>query len=326
MYLSGCVPIWCSPFDMAIMDILYWKGIESLSFMNMCFGARKLTSVYQTPPMALKYHSGALLEGDLHISVLWYGKFSPAQKSIVVDFLLSLNPHDQQKVVRSSAPTSVSQWWQTIEIYIKKAGRKETHILLSDQVTDENCSMGKTLQRSKISELAQRVNSKSGGLALVLTAEDVAVEGFCMSNCGFHGSNSIEKSAFIWVGNSVTQCPGQCAWPFHQPIYGPQNAPLGAPNGDVGVDGMVVNIASLLAGTVTNPFGRGYFQGSADAPLEVASACTGMYGKGAYPGYAGELLLDSSTRASYNAQGVNGRKYLLPALFNPYTLECSTLM
>ncbi|KAA8538106.1 hypothetical protein F0562_027714 [Nyssa sinensis] len=186
--------------------------------------------------------------------------------------------------------------------------------------------MGKTLKRSKISELAQRVNSKSGGLALVLTAEDVAVEGFCMSNCGFHGSNSREKSAFVWVDNSVTQCPGQCARASHQLIYGPQSAPLGAPNGDVGIDGMVVNIASLLAGTVTNPFGRGYFQGSADAPLEVASACAGMYGKGAYPVYAGELLLDSSTGASYNAQGANGKKYLLPALFNPYTSQCSPMV
>ncbi|KAJ4974518.1 hypothetical protein NE237_007692 [Protea cynaroides] len=27
--------------------------------------------------------------------------------------------------------------------------------------------------------------------------------------------------AYIWVGKSETQCPGQCAWPFHQPIDGP---------------------------------------------------------------------------------------------------------
>ncbi|KAA8528294.1 hypothetical protein F0562_035649 [Nyssa sinensis] len=296
-----------------------------LSFINMCYGARKLTSLYQAPPMALTYHNGALLEGDLHVSILWYGKFLPAQKSIVVDFLLSLNPPDQQNGVPSKTP-AVSLWWQTIEIYMKKAGKKETQLVLSDQVTDENYSMGKTLRKPQIDELAQRVNSKPGGLTLVLSAEDVAVEGFCNSNCGFHGSDSKEESVFIWVGNSVTQCPGKCAWPFHQPIYGPQTTPVGAPNGDVGVDGMVVNIASLLAGTVTNPFKSGYFQGSADAPLEAASACPGAYGKGAYPGYAGELLVDSNTGASYNAQGANGRKYLLPALFDPYTSQCSTIL
>ncbi|PNX97406.1 phi-1 protein [Trifolium pratense] len=143
-----------------------------------------------------------------------------------------------------------------------------------------------------------------------------------MDRCGTHGSSyspspfkgKTYKFAYIWVGNSETQCPGQCAWPFHQPIYGPQSPPLVSPNNDVGVDGMVINLASLLAGTATNPFGNGFFQGPSEAPLEASSACPGVYGKGAYPGYAGDLLVDSTTGASYNAHGDNGRKYLLPAL------------
>ncbi|KAI8550355.1 hypothetical protein RHMOL_Rhmol06G0099300 [Rhododendron molle] len=167
--------------------------------------------------------------------------------------------------------------------------------------------------------MARRVNSGSDGLTLVLTAEDVGVEGFYWS-CGFHGSDVQKKFVFVWVGNLATQCPGRCAWPFHQPIYGPHTPPVVAPNADVGIDGLVINIAGLLAGAVTNPFGKGYVQGSADAPLEAASACPGAYGKGAYPGYAGELLVDSSSGASYNALGVNGRKFLLPALFKTLPL------
>ncbi|KAF8411438.1 hypothetical protein HHK36_003987 [Tetracentron sinense] len=299
--------------------------IVHLSILNLSFGARKLTSLYQPPPMVLTYHNGALLEGNLSVFILWYGKFTPAQKTIVADFLLSLTPQGEQRGFSSRTP-SVSQWWKTIETYMKKAGKKETQIVLSNQISDENYSIGRTLKKSQVSALAHKTNSKPGGLTLVLTANDVAVEGFCMSNCGFHGSDAKKNSAFIWVGNSVTQCPGQCAWPFHQPIYGPQTAPLGAPNGDVGLDGMVVNIASLLAGAVTNPFGNGYFQGSVDAPLEAASACPGVYGKGAYPGYAGELLVDSSTGSSYNAQGVNGRKYLLPAIFDPSSSSCTTIV
>ncbi|KAM1896099.1 hypothetical protein ACFX13_044775 [Malus domestica] len=89
---------------------------------------------------------------------------------------------------------------------------------------------------------------------------------------------------------------------------------------------MVINLASLMAGTATNPFGNGYFQGLAEAPLEASSACPGIYGKGAYPGYAGDLLQDPTTGASYNANGANGRKYLLPALYNPATSSCSTLV
>ncbi|XP_027093985.2 protein EXORDIUM-like 2 [Coffea eugenioides] len=298
-----------------------------LSFANTSYGARKLFSLYKPPPMALKYHKGALLQGNINVSIVWYGTFTPAQKSIVVDFLYSLNPSVKNAISSANEP-SVSNWWQKIGTYMKKAGKKPTNVVLSTQITDERCSLGKSLKNSHIARLARRVNPKPGELTLVLTSQDVAVEGFCMSNCGKHGSvrrlNS--WSVYIWAGNSVTQCPGQCAWPFYKPIYGPQTEPLGAPNGDVGVDGMVVNIASLMAGAVTNPFGNGYFQGPAGAPLEAASACPGVYGKGAYPGYAGELLVDKTTGASYNAVGTNGRKYLLPALVDPNTSECSTIV
>ncbi|GMI90964.1 EXORDIUM like 2 [Hibiscus trionum] len=297
-----------------------------ICLVNGCVGARKLNSLYQPPPLALTYHKGELLEGDIPVSILWYGGFSPAQKSIVVDFLQSLNP---QKVNSNSSPEKplVSHWWNTIQTYMKKAGRRDARVVLANQVTDPNCTIGKILKKSQVSELARRVHSEPNGLTLVLTAKDVAVEGFCMSNCGFHGSNAKEKSVFIWVGNSETQCPGQCAWPFHQPIYGPQTPALGAPNGDVGVDGTIINIASLLAGAVTNPYENGYFLGSGGTgQLEVASACPGVYGKGAYPGYAGDVLVDGTTGASYNAQGVNERKYLLPALFDPVISQCSTLV
>jgi hypothetical protein len=112
----------------------------------------------------------------------------------------------------------------------------------------------------------------------------------------------------------------------HQPVYGPQSTPLAPPNGDVGMDGLVINVASMVAGAVTNPFGDGFYQGDRAAPLEAATACPGVYGKGAYPGYAGQLLVDSATGASYNANGERGRKYLLPALFDPATSACSTLV
>ncbi len=89
--------------------------VHLISIPNLCLGARILNSLYQPPPMSLTYHNGALLEGDLPVSILWYGEFSPAQKSIVSDFLLSLNPQKEQK-------PSVSQWWNTVQIYMKKAG------------------------------------------------------------------------------------------------------------------------------------------------------------------------------------------------------------
>jgi len=77
-------------------------------------------------------------------------------------------------------------------------------------------------------------------------------------------------------------------------------------------------------------FGRydknGYFQGPKEAPLDAASGCPGVYGNGSYPGYAGDLLVDSATGASYNAHGVDGRKYLLPVLFDPSTSTGASLV
>ncbi|KAK2972522.1 hypothetical protein RJ640_006588 [Escallonia rubra] len=304
------------------------------SLLHLTLAARQLTgSIQDQEPLSFQYHNGPLLTGKISVNLIWYGKFKPSQRAIVSDFITSLS---------SSKPAnnqpSVAMWWQATEKYyhaVKSSKSSPLILSLTNQILDESYSLGKSLTSQQIKLLASKGDQKNA-INIVLTASDVAVDGFCSSRCGTHGSSpssqigrvkgKVSKFAYIWVGNSETQCPGQCAWPFHQPIYGPQSPPLVAPNNDVGLDGMVINLASLLAATATNPFGNGYYQGAASAPLEAASACPGVYGTGAYPGYAGNLLLDAMTGASYNAHGGNGRKYLLPALFDPSTSSCSTLV
>ncbi|KAL0365165.1 UNVERIFIED_CONTAM: protein EXORDIUM-like 2 [Sesamum angustifolium] len=181
---------------------------------------------------------------------------------------------------------SVSSWWKTTEKY--KGGAASSTLVVGKQFLDENYSLGKSLKNSHIVYLAAKGGHSSGAVNVVLTAKDVAVDGFCMNRCGSHGSTrGVNRFAYAWVGNSENQCPGYCAWPFHQPLYGPQTPPLVAPNGDVGVDGMVINIAAVLAGTVTNPFNNGYFQGPATAPLEAVTACTGCSGRARTQGTLG---------------------------------------
>ena len=115
-------------------------------------------------------------------------------------------------------------------------------------------------------------------------------------------------------------CPGFCAWPYSLPAFGP----LVAPNG-VGADGMVMNIATILAGAATNPFKNGYFQGDHLAPLEAIMVCPGIFGEGAYPGYPGNLMADKISKASYNAYGTNGRKFLLPAIRELTSSKCKVI-
>ncbi|KAL5982243.1 Protein PHOSPHATE-INDUCED 1 [Asimina triloba] len=299
-----------------------------LSLLHSSSAARKLAALVQDQPLQMQYHHGPLLSGPIFLNLIFYGSFNPSQRAIVTDFLISLSSSST-----AHAQPSVASWWKTAEKYYAQANTRTPSFVLGSQVLDETYSLGKSLQTTHILQLASK-GPHTDAINIVLTASDVVVEGFCSSGCGTHASSPVGaqakknggRFAYIWVGNSDTQCPGQCAWPFHQPIYGPQAPPLVAPNNDVGLDGMIVNLASLLAGTATNPFGDGYFQGPKNAPLEAASACPGIYGKGAYPGYAGELVVDSSTGASYNAHGMNGRKYLLPALFDPSTSSCSTLI
>ncbi|KAF9607915.1 hypothetical protein IFM89_003729 [Coptis chinensis] len=310
------------------MSSIYYYAIFLLFFINPSLATtRKLQALVKEQPLILQYHNGVLLKGNFSVNLIWYGKFTPIQRSILIDFIQSLNSSP-----RRTLQPSVSSWWKITEKY--KAGT--SNLVLGKQILDESYSLGKSLKTPQIISLASKTGERNS-INVVLTAQDVLVDGFCMSRCGTHGSAAMGSSvgrkkgtstkfAYAWVGNSVNQCPGQCAWPFHQPIYGPQTPPLVSPNGDVGVDGMVINLATVLAGTVTNPFNNGYYQGPSTAPLEAVSACTGVFGKGAYPGYPGEVLVDRSSGASYNAHGVTGRKYMLPAIWNPQTYACFTLV
>ncbi|KAL2343808.1 hypothetical protein Fmac_005093 [Flemingia macrophylla] len=221
----------------------------------------------------LKYHNGELLKGRIAVNLVWYGTFTPVQRSIIVDFINSLGARN---VARPSAAT----WWSTTNSYLKGGS---TTLVVGKQLLKPAYALGKRLSDRDLLALASELNAVNS-ITVVLTAKDVAVDRFCMDRCGTHGSLRDAKTgsrrAYIWVGNSEAQCPGTCAWPFHRPIYGPQTPPLVAPNGDVGVDGMIINLASLLAGTVTNPFNTGYYEGSPLAPVEAGSACTGCSGAG----------------------------------------------
>ncbi|GLJ53539.1 hypothetical protein SUGI_1142240 [Cryptomeria japonica] len=303
---------------------------------------RKLSALVQEEPLVLQYHNGPLLTTKpiLNLHLIWYGNFTSTQRTIVADFVQSLGKRDGKQ-----GSPSVSAWWKTTEAYRGSATSQSNpaqtlNPRLGKQKLDEAYSLGKFLKRSAIAVLVKSAiqsralpppqKKKSNGeveLYLVLTSEDVMVENFCSSSCGFHDSSKAGiKYTYAWVGNSATQCPGQCAWPFHQPIYRPQSPPLLPPNGDVGIDGMIINIAATVAGTVTNPFKSGYFQGDVAAPLEAVSACPGMYGKGAYPSYPGQVLVDETTGGSYNAHGVNGHTFLLPAMWDPTSRSCKTLV
>ncbi|CAM6105923.1 unnamed protein product [Calypogeia fissa] len=290
--------------------------------------SRSLKFLVPSPSLVLNYHNGPILSAATGIPVylIWYGTFSVAQKSIVTDFFASFSSEE-------TGP-SVGSWWNLTSGYKNSAGGSvSSKIFLAGEMA-VSYTTGTTLTETDVQTLV--VNSlatfpsDANGIYLVLTASDVMVQDFCMNSCGSHfatlpsGVTNEHQLPYAWVGNPAgsTECLGLCAWPFANPTYGPQGTPLVAPNGDVGMDGMVINLAVILAGTATDPFNTGFYQGDASAPLESASACAGIFGAGSYPGYPGDLLVDPATGASYNVNGNNGRKFLMPALWDPSKLAC----
>ncbi|OVA02890.1 Phosphate-induced protein 1 [Macleaya cordata] len=299
--------------------------ILSLFLLVLPLGSWASQPVVNNP--VLKYHNGPILTGQVNLAILWYGRFARETKNILRDFIRSLN-----SPVPGLDP-SVASWWKTVERYqaaTSPRGRvAPIKVKIVKQKTDKNYSVGKILTQDFFLPLMDKVRGPGKNyVTVIFTARDVSVAGTCMGRCSRHGVIGAGPAArlYLVVGNPETECPGVCGWPFHRADYGPQTLPLQPPNGNVGADAMVVGLASALAGAVTNPYNNGFFQGPAMNPLEAVNACPGMFGSGSFPGYAGKVLIAPGTGGCFNAHGLKGRKYLLPALWNPDTRKCWTLL
>lgn len=276
----------------------------------------------------LRYHMGPVLTANITVHPIWYGSWLPTQKRIIRSFLASISA--------ASSPTpSVAGWWSTVRLYTDQTGDNITRTLtLGQEKNDRFYSHGRTLTRLSIQSVIKSAVSAStrplpvnprGGLYLLLTAADVAVQDFCGQVCGFHyftfPSIVGYTLPYAWVGNSATQCPGVCAYPFAVPAYIPGLRPAKPPNGDVGVDGMVTVVAHELAELATNPLVNAWYAGEDPCfPQEIADLCEGIYGTGGGGSYMGQLqrARDGST---YNVNGL-GRRFLVQWVWHPVLNYC----
>ncbi|RWW30390.1 hypothetical protein GW17_00005032 [Ensete ventricosum] len=280
----------------------------------------------------LRYHMGPVLTANVTVHPIWYGAWAPAQKHILRAFLRSISA--------ASAPhPSVAAWWRTVRLYTDQTGANvSATVLLGAERSDRRYSRGRALTRLAIqSVIRDAVTARrrpipvnpSGGLYLVLTSSDVAVQDFCMQACGFHYFTFPAivgyTLPYAWVGNSATQCPGICAYPFAVPPFavGLRTAER-PPNGDVGVDGMVSVVAHELAEMASNPLVNAWYAGEDPCfPTEIADLCEGIYGTGGGGAYTGQLLIDAHTGAAFNMHGVGGSKFLVQWIWHPYLSYCS---
>uniref|UniRef100_A0A0D6QW91 Phosphate-induced protein 1 n=1 Tax=Araucaria cunninghamii TaxID=56994 RepID=A0A0D6QW91_ARACU len=282
-----------------------------------------------SPYVKMEYHMGPVLTGQTQIFVIWYGKWSAPEKAVLRDFLHSVT------AANVTGP-SVQQWWSTVQMYTDQTGNNISAITLAGE-RDDDYSQGKSLTRMTVQQVVKSSLTEhggslpvapKGGLYLVLTARDVAMQDYCRAVCGFHyftyPSIAGYTLPYAWVGNSGQMCPEVCAYPFAVPSYmGPSARALKAPNGDVGVDGMVSVLAHELAEMSSNPLINAWYAGGdPTAPVEIADLCEGMYGTGAGGGYTGMVSQDRGG-ATYNLFGVGGRRFLVQWVWSPLLNACT---
>ncbi|KAF2291570.1 hypothetical protein GH714_025711 [Hevea brasiliensis] len=92
-------------------------------------------------------------------------------------------------------------WWETTGRY--RGG--PCTVVLGNQVLDENYSLGKSLKTPQLAALASKAGYGENSANFVFTSADVAIEGFCMSRCGTHGSGKGKtgKFAYAWKIQSL---------------------------------------------------------------------------------------------------------------------------
>ncbi|XP_024545335.1 protein EXORDIUM-like 3 [Selaginella moellendorffii] len=314
----------------------YWKDKEAIISKIQgggggIFGASKAfegSSEY----VKMRYHMGPVLSQQMHIYIVWYGRWKSSDKSIIRDFLASVSSPQSAAVPQPS----VQRWWSTVRLYTDQTLQNITSQLVVAGEHNVDYSHGHSLTRLTMQEVLKGALAENNGtlpvnprrgIYLILTAGDVVVQDFCRAVCGFHYFSfpSIVGYTlpYAWVGHSEKQCPEVCAYPFAVPSYMTHTTPMRPPNASPAVDGMVSVVAHELAEISSNPLINAWYAGEdPTAPTEIADLCEGMYGTGAGGGYAGAVLTDARSGVNYNMHGVNGRRFLVQWIWDPVLSAC----
>ncbi|CAI5516691.1 unnamed protein product [Closterium sp. Naga37s-1] len=249
-----------------------------------------------------------VMHKPISVYLIWYGKFTDAQKQIIHTFIESLNNSND-------TDATVTNWWNVNRLYYDAMGNHiSAFVTLKGEIDDADYSKGRTLLSSDVAKLvSSAVTSKQfandpNGVYFVMGDETVAQEddtapeksAFCRNYCGWHFyTRDALELPIAFVGNAATRCPKRCI-PPHLNLPGAVS-----PNGDAGMDGMVSVLAHELAEATSSPFLATWFDEQGE---ENADICAGEYG---------DVKKDAVTGAVYNLVGVRGSRFIVQANLDP---------
>jgi hypothetical protein len=194
-------------------------------------------------PCFIDYNGGPVFEKTPTNYIIWYGKWTAKDKSIIDYYFAHVGGTTQNKINTIYTDDA----GKSVPITVKHSTKNDYH---------DNYSMGKNLggdgqiQTIVANAIANHhLPADANGIYFVLTYTDVNLPGLCSSFCGYHSpSVSIVSGKVIkysMVGNSA-KCPDGCE---ASRVVGDS----GSPNNDPGADGTVSIMWHEFSETVSDP-------------------------------------------------------------------------
>ncbi|MBV8465770.1 MAG: hypothetical protein JO218_07465 [Burkholderiales bacterium] len=240
--------------------------------------------IERTSSNAITYHGGpVMVANNTNVYYIWYGSWSSAAKSVLVNFMSTLGGTPIFNVNTS--------YYNGSKVHVKNV------VTLAGQAND-NYSLGNSLGDADIATIVSNAIG-SGALPLdtnasymVLTAQDVnETSGFGSQYCGWHDHTTISGKdiKYAFVGDPTQIAPSGCG----------VNSP--SPNGNGGADAMTSVIFHELSETVTDPDISAWYDRSGN---ENGDKCAWNFG----------TTFTTSNGATAN-QTFGGRHYLLQQMW-----------
>lgn len=202
---------------------------------------------HPTPPCGscfIQYNGGPVMETTPTVYIVWYGKWTKKDKSVIDYYFAHLGGTTQNKINHAYSDSANKHVPNTVK-----------HNPATDDYQD-NYSLGKNVNDTGIQKIiANAIKNKHlpdnvNGIYFVLTYKDVIdPDGFCSAFCGYHSpSTSIvsgETIKYSMVGDP-DQCPHGCE---SSVVLGDS----GSPNNDPGADGTTAIMWHEFSESVTDP-------------------------------------------------------------------------